>query len=338
MKVEQIKQIIDDAHRILIIQADNPDADSLASALALETIMHEMGKQPILYCGIDMPEYLKYLPGWDRVDKEIPAQFDASIIVDTSAMALLEILQSSGSQGWVAAKPCIVLDHHAESAGDIPFATFIINDTSKVSTGELLYGIAKELGWPLSIESLEFIMTSILADSMGLTTGSTTAQTYQVMAALVEAGVNRPKLEESRRLLNKMPVSILRYKARLLERAELLNDGRLALVIIPQAEINDYSPLYNPGPLIQNDLLMTEDVSVLVVLKHYDSGRITGFIRCNQDAPVAAELAKSFGGGGHAYAAGFKLDSGSIATARSQCTERTRELLAGLQEASDAAV
>ena len=104
MKVEQIKQIIDDAHRILIIQADNPDADSLASALALETIMHEMGKQPILYCGIDMPEYLKYLPGWDRVDKEIPAQFDASIIVDTSAMALLEILQSSGSQGWVAGR------------------------------------------------------------------------------------------------------------------------------------------------------------------------------------------------------------------------------------------
>src|SRR5690606_41684769 len=69
---------------LLIIQADNPDADSLASALALESILHEMGKEPLLYCGIDMPEYLKYLPGWDRVEREVPSQFDASIIVDRS--------------------------------------------------------------------------------------------------------------------------------------------------------------------------------------------------------------------------------------------------------------
>lgn len=332
-EVEHIKQIIADAQKILIIQADNPDADSLASALALEMILHEMGKEPMLYCGIDMPEYLKYLPGWDRVDRQIPSTFDASIIVDTSAMSLLEQLQQSGSQGWVASKPVIVLDHHNETAGDIPFATVTINDAEKVSTGELIYAIGKELEWPLSLQTLELIMTSILADSMGLITEVTSAATYRVMAELVEAGVSRPKLEEQRRAFNKMPETILHYKGRLLDRTEI-HDGMIALVIIPQDEINEFSPLYNPAPLIQPDHLQTEGIRISIVLKSYDSGRVTGAIRCNHNAPVGAELAKSFGGGGHAYASGFKLDTGEIAAVRLQCIERARELLQNLESAS----
>lgn len=326
-EVEQIKQIIENTNRLLIIQADNPDADSLASSLALESILHEMGKEPMMFCGIDMPAYLKYLPGWDRVEREVPAQFDASIIVDTSTISLLEQLQNSGSQGWIASKPCIVLDHHAESAGDIPFAAVTINDPGKVSTGELIYSLVKELGWPLSIDTGEYIMTSILADSMGLATESTTPASYRVMAELVELGVNRPKLEEQRRAFSKMHTEIFRYKGRLIERTELVNDGKLALVVIPQQEINDYSPLYNPAPLIQGDHLQTEGVLISVVIKSYDSGRITAAIRCNQGAGVASQLAEHFGGGGHNYAAGFKLEGKPLEEVKKQVIQKTSELL-----------
>lgn len=326
-KTEQIKQIISNAQSVLVIQADNPDADSLASALTLESILHEMGKEPLLYCGIDMPEYLKYLPGWDRVNREVPNQFDVSIIVDTSAMSLLEQLQNSGAQGWVASKPVIVLDHHLDVPNDILFTTVAINDGSKVSTGELIYSLAKALGWPLPLDACEFIMTSILADSMGLTTENTTAETYRVMAELVEAGVNRPKLEELRRQFNKMQPVIFKYKAELISRTEIIDD-KLAIVVIPQREINDYSPLYNPAPLIQGDQLQTAGVLISVVLKSYDSGRITAAIRCNQGAPIAAKLAESFGGGGHAYASGFKLEGRRIDEVKSEVIKKTQELLA----------
>ncbi len=326
-EIEQIGQIIADSQKILIIQADNPDADSLASALALESILHELGKQPLLYCGIDMPQYLRYLPGWDRVANEIPSQFDASIIVDTSAMSLLEQLQDSGSIGWVAAKPAIVFDHHAESANDIPFAEVILNQPDKVSTGQIIYDIAKSLDWPLSLDALEFIMTSILADSMGLTTENTTPETYKTMAALVEAGVNRPKLEEQRRAFNKMHRDIFAYKAQLIQRTEFHHDGKLALVIIPQQEINDYSPLYNPAPLIQPDHLQTEGVLISVVIKSYDSGRITAAIRSNNDAPVAANLAEHFGGGGHKHASGFKLEGKQLDEIKSKIIHKIEELI-----------
>lgn len=324
--ITEIKNIISQANRILIIQADNPDADSLASALALESILHSMKKEPLLYCGIDMPQYLRYLPGWDRVESQIPKQFDASIIVDTSAKSLLDQLSQSGSESWVASKPVIVLDHHADVQCDIDYASIILNDSSKVSTGELIYDIAKRLDWPMPIESLEYIMTSILADSMGLTTENTSANTYKVMTELVELGADRPKLEEQRRAYNKMEKEIFRYKGRLIERTEIIDD-KIALLVIPQDEINTYSPLYNPAPLIQPDHLQTRGVLISVVLKSYDSGRVTGAIRCNYGTPIASKLAKTLGGGGHTYASGFKTENRNINDIKQSVIEKIQELL-----------
>ena len=86
----QVSELIDKASRIVIIQADNPDADSLGSALALEYILGDIGKKPYLYCAVDVPAYLHYLPGWDRVDREMPNLYDLSIIVDAATVTLLK--------------------------------------------------------------------------------------------------------------------------------------------------------------------------------------------------------------------------------------------------------
>jgi phosphoesterase RecJ-like protein len=151
------------------------------------------------------------------------------------------------------------------------------------------------------------------------------------MADMTEAGVDRSKLEDARREAGKMPPLIFSYKAKLIERTELLADGRLAVVIVPQQEITDYSPMYNPGPLIQGDMLQTAGVQVSVVLKSYDDGKITAAIRCNNHAPIAAELASHFGGGGHPYASGFKIDprpnSRSITDVHRECIVVATQLL-----------
>ncbi len=330
---DKLNELVKSARKIVILQADNPDADSLGSALALEQILHELGKEPLLYCAVDVPSYLKYLSGWDRVSNELPKQFDASIIVDASTMTLFEKLEQSGQKGWLASKPCIVLDHHEQVINQISFASVTINDLGSSSTGELIYRLAKDLNWPLSVQVQEFLMTAILGDTQGLSNSLASAKTYRVMAEMVEAGVNRPKLEEARREFGKMSESIFRYKAELIKRTEILADNRLALATIPQSEINKYSPLYNPAPLIQGDMLMTENVGVAIVLKRYDSGRVTAAIRCNPNFGIAAELAEHFGGGGHAYASGFKVEDGrSFDEIKSEIIRITTELLDKLRK------
>ncbi len=328
-----IKELVNQAQNIVILQADNPDADSLGSALALEQILGDMGKEPKLYCGIDVPSYLKYLKGWDRVDNQLPPKFDLSIIVDCSTMSLFERLTAAGAQGWLSSKPCIVLDHHEEVSNLIPFATITLNDQTCSSTGELIYNLSRQLDWPLSILAQEFMMTAILGDTQGLSNSLASADTYRALADMVETGVDRPKLEETRRQFSKMPPAIFKYKAQLIDRTELAADGQLAIVDIPQTEINEYSPLYNPAPLIQADMLQTEAVGVAIVFKNYSDGHITAAIRCNPTFPIAAKLAEHFGGGGHAYASGFKVeDESNFSQLKAECIKTATNLISQLEK------
>lgn len=327
----EVQDIIKEAQTVVVVQADNPDADSLGSALALESILAAMGKEPKLYCAVDMPTYLRYMSGWDRVEKELPKQFDASIIVDASTLTLFEKLNASGEQGWLAAKPCVVIDHHETVENPIHFANVTICDHTRASAGELIYMIAKQLKWTVPVEAQKSLMSSILGDTQGLTNQLASSETYRIMAEFIDNGVDRSELEEARREYGKMQPEIFHYKGRLIERTEFSDDGAIATVTIPQPELNKYSPLYNPGPLVQSDMLQTLDVRVAIVFKTYDDGRVTAAIRCNSGAGIANVLAEQFGGGGHKFASGFKDTSGrSFEEIKSLCITKAHELLATL--------
>jgi phosphoesterase RecJ-like protein len=323
---KQIAELVAQASHIVVVQADNPDADSLGSALALEHILGDLGKQVSLYCGVDIPTYLRYLSGWDRVAKDFPKQFDLSIIVDASTYTLLEQLQKTSQLAWLKAKPSIVLDHHKTVEKPLDFATVSLIEPEAASTGDIIYRLAKQNDWTLSAEAADQLMTSILGDTQGLTNQLTTAGTYRTMAALTDLGADRPKFEELRRAASKMAPIIYTYKGRLLQRTEFAADGKVAHVTVPQTEINEFSPLYNPAALIQFDMLQVENVQLSIVFKIYDDGHVTGAIRSS--TPIAAKLAESLGGGGHDYASGFKTgpnqDSAAI---KATCLETAAGLV-----------
>lgn len=303
-----IERLVEGARHIVVIQADNPDADSLASALALEAILDERGKQVSLYCGVDLPSYLHYLPGWGRVSSELPKTFDLGIIVDTASDKLLEQLDKSGAKAWLASRSVIVLDHHA-TAPRINFAKIIYNPPA-AATGEIIYELVKHFGWKLPRDASNLIAVAILSDSLGLMSASTSARTIHIIGELVEAGVNLPELESARRESMRREQELIHYKGELLKRVEFHDSGRIATVTIPWAEIEKYSPLYNPPMLVLDDMRLAKNTDVAIAFKLYPDGKITAKIRCNYGYDVADKLAEHFGGGGHPLAAGFKLTDG----------------------------
>jgi phosphoesterase RecJ-like protein len=332
---EKIKQLVGDAQKILVIQADNPDADSLGSSLALEHILGDQGKDVYLYCGVDVPTYLRYMSGWDRVLNELPSSFDLSIIVDASTYTLFGQIEKAGQWGWIKGQPCIVLDHHATVEKPLDFAAVSIVNDGMASTGELIFELAKINDWHIGKEAAEHIMSTILGDTQGLMNHQTTANTYRVMADLTDLGANRPLLEDLRREYSRMPESIFRYKGELIARMEFAAESRIAYITIPQDEINEHSPLYNPAVLVQFDSLQVSNVQLSIVFKTYDSGKITGKLRSNYHAPIADKLAEHFGGGGHPHSAGFKVEDGrSITDLKAECLAYAEELLEKLERSS----
>ncbi len=320
-----IANILTKATHIVIVQADNPDGDSLASALALEQILHDLGKQPFLYCGIDIPKHLRHLPGWDRVEKDLPHNFDAAILVDCSSRNLLEVADNNGQLQWLLAKPLIIIDHH--DVTPTIEATIIYNDSDAVATGEVIYELANELQWPLDINAKNMITVSILSDSLGLMTEATTPRSIRIIAELVEGGVKLPELEEARRETMRKSQELVRYKGELLQRIEYHHDGSIASITIPWEEIEKYSSLYNPSMLVIDDMRLTENTKLAIAFKLYPNGRITAKIRANYGYGIAKELAEHFNGGGHPYASGFKVTNRQFSDVKTECIEVASKLL-----------
>jgi bifunctional oligoribonuclease and PAP phosphatase NrnA len=331
MKYQEFINVLKKAEHIVVIQADNPDGDSLASSLTLEALLGNLAKKVTLYCGVEIPSYLRYMSGWDRIVHELPKKFDLSIIVDTSAVSLLESLGKSGELSWLRTKPCAILDHHATKP-TIDFATVTINEDT-VSTGELIYNIASEAGWEINNAMGELITYSILSDSLGLTSEAVKASSVKVLAELIENGVNLAKLDNERRKLQRKSAELTAYKGRLLQRIEYEAGGRLALLHIPWEEIEKYSYAYNPSMLVIDEMRMVEGVNLAIAFKTYPDGKVTAKIRSNYGIQIANTIAERFGGGGHVYAAGFKIvDGHSYNQIKSECIKLVSELLDRLEK------
>ena len=287
--------------RICIIQAENPDGDSLGSAIALDYILK--GSENSLYCPVDLPKYLHYFPDWSRVTNDFDFNADGYIIVDTAASVLLsKLLDDPAIKNCLYTKPVFVLDHH-ESEDDLEFKHTAIIETLP-ACAELIYKIAKTNNLEISLPAANAIYSAISADTLGLVSASVNAETMHIMGELIDLGVHPAELEEERREFMKKSQRILDYKADLIKRIDYSLGGGLATIHIPFEDIQQYSDEYNPNVLILEEMRLVEGVKVAIAIKTYPDGKVTGKIRTT--IPIAEQIAGYFGGGGHPFAAGFR--------------------------------
>lgn len=300
---DQAKRLITDAQKIIVIQAENPDGDSLGSSVALEEILSDLGKDIVLYCPVEIPKYLRYIKGWDRVVTDFDTNADLAIIVDTAADVLIsKVLETPGVRHFLESHPVLVLDHHTTES-NLSFDHTLLS-TDVVATGQLIYDLAADAGWQVNEQAAENLLIAIMSDSLGLTTQNVTPDTYFVAGKLAELGASNAVIEERRREFMKKAPEILAYKGELIGRIEYFLDGKLALVHVPWDDIQKYSDQYNPSVLVLDEMRLVEGVELGVAIKTYPDGKVTGKLRGN--LPIAEQVAGYFGGGGHQYAAGFR--------------------------------
>lgn len=300
---ETATHLINDAKKIVIIQAENPDGDSLGSALALEEILGDLGKEISLYCPVEIPKYMRFIQGWDRVVTEFDSHADLAIIVDTTADVLItKVLNTPGVRHFLEVHPVLVIDHHPGES-NLSFEHTLLAEGA-VATSEIIYKLAADNSWSINPQAAENMLVAILSDSLGLTTQNVTPNSYFVAGKLTELGAKVSDIENRRREFMKKSPEILAYKGELIGRIEYLLDGKLAVVHIPWEDIQKYSDQYNPSVLVLDEMRLVEGVEIGVAIKTYPDGKVTGKLRSN--LPISETIAGYFGGGGHKYAAGFR--------------------------------
>ena len=300
-----MRKLIESAKNVVVIQAENPDGDSIGSALALEEILGDMGKEVSLHCPVEIPKYLRYISGWDRISTDFDTHADMAIIVDTVSKVLMsKTLDVPASQNFLEKHPVVVFDHHASVEPDLPFEFEPIIDDS-IATAVGIYKVCTDNDWAINSVAATSLFIAIQSDSLGLSTENVTAETFKICGELVALGANPAQVEAGRRELMKKSAEVLEYKGRLLERIDYHLDGRLALVHIPWEEIEEYSDKYNPTMLVLDEMRLVTGVEVAIGIKTYPDEKLTGKLRSN--IPVCDQIAGYFGGGGHPYASGFRI-------------------------------
>ena len=329
---QHIKKLLQSSKSILIVQADNPDADSLGSSIALQDLCQQLSISTHLYCAISLSNYLQYIDGFDQVTDQVNQNFDLTIFVDVSTKTLINKLYNLPLIKDIKQKPVIVLDHHQEIENPIDFATVIINDSLASSTGEIIFHLTQYLKIQLTNLGLNAILASIMGDTQSLSNQLTRPDTYRIVANLIDQGANRFELDKKRRDLNTLPLEIFHYKAELIKRTEFYYDNTIAILVLRQEDIVNYSAQYNQMALMQNDLLQVQNVKVILIIKYYQDQHLTTGIRANYGYPIASQLAKHFNGGGHQYASGINLAKQDLNVFKKDIIIKANELLTKIDQ------
>lgn len=314
--VDKLQQLVESAKKILVLQPEKPDTDSLTSSLALEHILGDLGKEVVLYCQDAIPTYISYFEGADRVVDEFPHDFDMTILVDTGGPQQLgRTLEKH--QGKLATKPFVVIDHHANRE-EMPLETIDVIGEDCTSTCELVLDISKQLGWKVNSEAAQLLIPGILADTRNLAIPAVTAKTFRTVADIIDLGADVFKSHEAYRATNVLDPDLVQLKGRLLSRMELFCDGKIALLIVSPEELKQYAEIHDPADLVIYDMQYAKGVEVGVVLRNYGGATKKIKISTRANMPVAAKACAEFGGGGHDRAAGAQVNDRPIAEVKDE--------------------
>ncbi len=290
----------------LLITHANPDGDALGCIVGLKTMLKSAGRDSIAAVYEDPSQHQRSLTGVDEVyvikGKEDPvfSKVDGVVVMDTCAIAQLFPVAD-----WLKAEsvPRIVLDHH--STRDLPADLHLI-DTTASSATLMLYRWAKSAGWDISGQAALSIFEGMATDTGWFRFSNTSPEALRAAADLIELGVNLD--ETNQRIYNQDPASLLRFSAMALSGLELHDNDSIALLCVTEQMTKDAKVTPDDTGYVVNSPLSVASVGVSALLVDWGKSVIKCSFRSKGGIDVA-KLAATFGGGGHARAAGARIEA-----------------------------
>jgi bifunctional oligoribonuclease and PAP phosphatase NrnA len=301
----QIADEIRQCERFLLTTHEGVDGDALGSLLAMHQILGQLGKDSVMFLAakeFPLPVEYRFLP-LEEVFHEPPADVvDRALVfldcgnIDRTGAAFL---RRDGAR-------VINIDHHHDNTR---FGTVNLVDTGASCTAEIIYDLATLLGARITPEIASALYVALFTDTGKFMYENTDGRAHRMAAELIEAGVDVN--DTYRRLYERIPPEKLRLISRALDRVELHEDGRLATTYI---SVEDYdasgaSELHTEGVI---DFLRALNGTVVagVVRDKTDGAPLARKVslRSTDGTVDVSAIARKYGGGGHARAAGFSTD------------------------------
>ena len=280
--------------RFVILTHRKPDGDTIGSAAGLCRGLRALGKTAHI---LEKPEVTPlFAPLVDGLTKAAPEEGDLLIAVDVAADNMLP-------KAYESLKNSIDLriDHHGSGREYTP-AELVEPDSA--ACAEVIWEVLLEMGLDPDAQTAEAIYVGVATDTGCFRFANTTAHTFDVAADCAAAGADI--FNWNLRLFETNSLAKLRLQGWVTEHTKLFSNGKMAICALPKAVETELGVDEDDLGNLASFLRTIEGVCMAALLRESDQENTKVSLRAVPGYDAAA-VCETFGGGGHAGAAGCSV-------------------------------
>lgn len=284
---------------VYILIHRSPDGDCIGSGYALYYILRDMGIRSRVCCADPIPAMFRDITDGVTFEPFAPQTW---ISVDVADRNLFGDLPEREKNAEIA----LCIDHHISNTH---YAECLHWNPHSAAACEILFRLMQDNGIALTEKTALCLYTGIATDTGCFQFSNADAAAFRAVAQIKEQYPDLPYARLNRELFVLKSAGRLRLDARLMEHARLSADGRVALVYLPYAWMEELGLSAVETEGTANLPMQIVGVEVGIIAKQQPDGSYRVSLRGGDRADVS-RIAQHFGGGGHVKASGCSIRDG----------------------------
>ncbi len=292
---KKIYSLIKKYKNIVIARHIGPDPDCLASQVALRNIIKSKFPNKNVYAVGHSVSKFYHFGKLDKIREEIPKD-SLLIVVDTPDKGRVDGVNISDFAY------SIKIDHHPfiEKFCDLEFI-----DEQASSVCQMIIDLCDNTSLRLSKADAEILFMGIVSDTNRFLYYYTSAHTFEIVAKLIRK--LKINTEELYAKLYARPLSEARLQG-YIGMNMIVTDNKLGYIKISSEKISEFGvDSASAGNMINEFNNIKEIIVWMTFSQDPKNNIIRGAIRSR--GPIVNEIASKYGGGGHKYASGLRLEN-----------------------------
>lgn len=281
---------------------------------------------------IVVPKKGRILPH-DIVLGEGERQYDLIVAVDTADLPLFGSIYRDHVDLF-SEVPILNIDHHISNT---KFGQVHLIDPTAASATEVLYTWFMQMpDWKARItpDIATLLLTGLITDTRSFQNPNTTPRSLEIAADLLDFGARQQEI--IKHIYKTKPLSTLKIWGRALNRIQIDHNAGIVWSFVSKEDLAEMGATSRETHGILDELISTiPDADVHVLFTEVEEGGLKASMRSSTAIDVSALAARTYGGGGHPRAAGFRV--GRFENFELQVLECIQTLRKGMQEQRAAA-
>ncbi len=315
MRMDELKQFIENCDNVTILTHKNPDGDTLGCGFALCRCLRLMGKNANVINNDNFPVRYSFLYN----DYYVQSFEEQTVIaVDVADTQLL------GSRlAEYADKIDLCIDHHISNTN---FAKNTYVDAKASAACLILFELFSHLPVLIDDQIAMCLYTGIATDTGCFKFENTTPQAHMACATLMTFNIDFAKI--NRKMFDVKTKARIKIEERAMNKMEYYFDDRCSIMILTQETILQSGLEQSEFDGLASLALQVEEVQIGITMRERKKGVYKISVRTTEEVN-ASEFCAKFGGGGHIRAAGCEI-SGELDDIKQKILKAAKEVVVNI--------